>query len=107
MNCTTSVELLPDGNYRHTCKACGKVAIVPTERYVSACTDPNAGMECVHLGEEVDRVSCPTCNGNVQLKVFACAKHGHCTIDRRVSWLACCNTPACPDKTFRPRTASG
>src|SRR5581483_7077040 len=49
---------------------------------------------CRHLGAETgERRECPSCTGNVQIKLFACAKHGVCSVARNVG-AACCAT--CP-----------
>src|SRR5580704_6585438 len=38
---------------------------------------------CRHRGDEVRLVECPSCAGLVQLKVFACGRHGECTVGKR------------------------
>lgn len=38
-------------------------------------------LPCVHRGEEVAKVGCTTCLGNVQLAVFGCALFGNCLAD--------------------------
>lgn len=46
---------------------------------------------CRHLGEEVRRQQCGTCRGVVQLKVFACAVHGECTLGKPAPGVkGCC-----------------
>jgi len=52
---------------------------------------------CLHRGEEVRRVVCKTCSRRVELKVFACAIHGECTLEKRCDEVkAVCHV--CPDK---------
>jgi hypothetical protein len=53
---------------------------------------------CVHRGADVRTVKCPTCRGEVQIKVFACALHQECTLAKAVHEIACCQT--CQD--FEP-----
>ena len=51
---------------------------------------------CRHRGEEVGREQCPSCNGHVQIKLFACACHGRCTVEKPVpSGTRTCQ--GCPD----------
>lgn len=50
--------------------------------------------QCVHLGAELRRVECPTCQGSVQVKVFACAARGECTLAKPIDGIACC--AGCP-----------
>lgn len=67
---------------RYRC-ACGNVIASdkPPETFRASCRKPKAKPgPCVHLGAETRRVGCPTCQGTVQLKVFACAVHGECTL---------------------------
>lgn len=35
---------------------------------------------CVHRGHDIRRETCPTCNGTVKIKVFACDLHGECAL---------------------------
>jgi len=37
-------------------------------------------LSCVHRGGETRRARCPSCKGHVELKIFACAKHGECAL---------------------------
>lgn len=50
-------------------------------------------------------VTCATCSGRVQLKVFACARHGRCTIKQPVIGLACCKT--CLEYSAAPEPEHG
>lgn len=46
---------------------------------------------CVHLGEPLGIVDCPSCCGSVRLKVFSCAAgHGSCTVIKPAPGHACC-----------------
>lgn len=54
------------------------------------------GLSCAHLGAPTGETRlCGTCQGDVRLKVFACAKHLACVPTRKVEGLACCLD--CPD----------
>lgn len=47
---------------------------------------------CAHRGEPTgETVTCRTCRGNVQFKVFACSKNGRCTVGRKVEGVALCD----------------
>jgi hypothetical protein len=46
---------------------------------------------CIYLGEPTgEKVECESCQGKVELKMFACACHGKCTVQKAISGLACC-----------------
>lgn len=60
-----------------------------------------ASLQCVNLQNEMRRQECPSCNGNVQIKVFGCAVHGECTIGKPLEGVACC-----PCDDYRVMTAS-
>jgi hypothetical protein len=45
---------------------------------------------CKLLGEEVERVVCPTCSGKVELKVFNCPIHSRCTIGKLIPGAHLC-----------------
>lgn len=47
---------------------------------------------CCHFGSEIRRISCPTCSGNVKVKVFACSLHKECTVHKQLENIACCLT---------------
>jgi hypothetical protein len=54
-----------------------------------ACKNPRG--PCANLGDETRRVDCAGCGGKrTQIKVFACAIHGECTIGKRLDGIACC-----------------
>lgn len=61
------------------------------------CSKPQG--PCAHLGAERRRVQCQSCGGNVQVKVFACAVHGECTLSKDVGVKVC----PCPD--YKPLPA--
>jgi hypothetical protein len=46
--------------------------------------------ECTHLGEELEKMVCPTCSGRVQIKIFSCRLHEKCTINMRLLNYKCC-----------------
>src|SRR5678810_577734 len=53
---------------------------------------PKSLLACIHLGKDTgNKVLCPSCEGNVQLKIFECEVYGECTIGKRVPEIACCN----------------
>ena len=48
---------------------------------------------CQHRGPDADApAKCPTCTGNVMVKVFWCDQHYLCTVARKIENLACCAT---------------
>lgn len=55
------------------------------------CIKPRT-QRCQHLGPATGFVECPTCQGNVRLKVFACEIHKAATIKKPMNGLACCST---------------
>lgn len=60
----------------------------PPEKCHALCEVGNG--PCIHFGAETRRVECPTCRGNVQVKVFACAVFGECTLAKSLDGTACC-----------------
>lgn len=59
---------------------------------------------CRHLGAATGAsVSCPSCRGHVELKLFGCAVHGDCTLGKPAAGHGCC--VGCPDKSARAGTA--
>lgn len=55
---------------------------------------------CTRLGEVVRQTGCPTCRGQVLLKIFACPLHTECTLMRSLEGLACC--AKCSDRVPGP-----
>lgn len=54
-------------------------------------------LPCIHLGAETGAtLRCDSCRGQVQVKLRACAVHGHCTESKAVANTVCC--PSCPDR---------
>ena len=53
------------------------------------------GTSCVHRGGELRRQECSSCQGRVQVKVFACPLHGECTVEKPVGVQVC---ESCPDR---------
>jgi len=45
---------------------------------------------CVHRGQELRKVRCETCTGNVQVKIFACSVYSECVIGSVVENLTSC-----------------
>ena len=58
---------------------------------------------CNYLIQPTGFIECPTCQGNVRLKVFACDLHGQCTVAKALDGIACCAT--CRDYSPRKDTA--
>ena len=57
--------------------------------------DKTKSADCTHRGDELRMEQCKTCQGNVRVKVFACAVHGECTLAKQVGVAVC--HPNCPD----------
>lgn len=77
----------PEGKHKKPADGTGNVARVP----------------CIHKGDQIDSVPCKSCVGNVNVKVFACAVHGRCTVARRVHR----DTPVCANcRDHKPVTTS-
>ncbi len=52
----------------------------------------NSSERCIHLGVDTgEKITCRSCMGNVQLKLFACGVYGRCTIGKATEGIACCN----------------
>lgn len=48
---------------------------------------------CALRGEATgETVTCPSCRGTVELKLFTCQPHGKCTVGKPVDGIACCLT---------------
>ncbi len=56
---------------------------------------PQRTAPCVYRGEATRSQECPTCSGNVRVKIFACPLHKECTIAKQLEGVACCGS--CPD----------
>lgn len=55
--------------------------------------------DCIHLGESTgEQQQCGSCRGGTgtRLKLFSCALHTKCTIDRALPSVSCC--ASCPDR---------
>jgi len=46
--------------------------------------------DCIHRGRPAGTQDCPTCNGNVRVKLYACGKHGQCTLGKPMDGVVCC-----------------
>lgn len=58
-------------------------------------------LACAHRRNVVEMVQCPTCAGNVQIKVHACARHNRCHMgDSPINNVKSCR--ACPDRAVNP-----
>jgi len=55
--------------------------------------EPEPLPPCLHLGAPTgESVACPSCQGSVSLKLFACAVHGTATLAKRVDGYGCCDS---------------
>lgn len=84
---------------------CGKVTTSVADFPQSLWSDAHRPLRgrCVHLGGDTDHaVECPTCVGNVRVKVFDCRRHGQCTIAKQLPNMACCAN--CDDKQTSPQS---
>lgn len=63
----------------------------PPERCFASC---EAGGVCLYQAAETRRQACESCGGNMQIKIFACAVHGECTLGQPLDGIACCATCA-------------
>lgn len=70
---------------------CNYLLVRPTDQ-------PSRAGPCVHRGEVLRVEDCPTCSGHVRVKVFGCARHGECTIEKDVGAKVCrqCGDHASP-----------
>lgn len=59
-------------------------------------------LDCVHRGAELRTETCPSCQGHVEVKVFACALHGECTLSKPLGAQTC---QTCPDKKAPEQSA--
>jgi hypothetical protein len=51
--------------------------------------DNRIDLSCVHRGDVLRRVGCETCNGNTNLKVYACEVHGECSFAPKAGVKVC------------------
>lgn len=87
------------------CRQCGKPGRPGYRRNCPAFPiDHTPRGPCAHQGEELRRQECQTCSGRQQIKVFACPKHGECTIGKQLPGIACCAT--CGDYEPKAHAAS-
>lgn len=90
--CVWNADAYETGIY--TCQNCSQrhVKIPPSQRAhypKRLCKEPPG--RCHHLGAEIRREDCTGCKGKrTQIKVFACAVHGECTLGKKLDGLACC-----------------
>lgn len=85
---------------RYECKvhgACTFSTAIDRLKTCSSCSDRVAPSvtACVHRGEELRRIGCESCSGNVQIKILSCEIHGECTIGKPIDGVKCC--AGCPD----------
>jgi len=66
---------------------------------------PEITTPCAHLGRELRRKICPTCQGETKIFIFACAVHAECAISDRLPGVKCCG--ACGQYQPRPAAQAG
>lgn len=57
---------------------------------------PVTPQDCIHRGPQTGLQDCPSCQGNVHVKVFQCHRRGSCSLEKDVGLATCGN---CPEKT--------
>ena len=53
-------------------------------------------LKCPHLKDVARKQLCPSCRGHVELKVYSCALHGECTLQKAIPGTRCC--ASCDDR---------
>lgn len=96
-SCGTCALYVADPKVRAAMDRPGGVRAQVRAQVRGAPAPPAAPFPCRFRGGPTgDTVSCPTCRGRVELKVFACAVHGTCTPGKAAPGVACCR--GCPDR---------
>lgn len=86
------------------CAFCAVAAADPRYAALFGLRAAPPASSCAFLGAPTGEVAeCPSCNGRVRLKLFACAKHGRCTLGKPAPGVACCR--GCPDHSGRQAVA--
>lgn len=107
MDCTLIATGRREGpKTEYTCQACrrGWWSHHPPERLHRNCRSLLARHHvprgpCIHRGGELRQQESATCRGNVRVKVFACALHGECTLEKPLpggGQVRVCSV--CPDR---------
>lgn len=79
---------MQDGKRKVRCIRCGLTLMTVSDpEKVHA----NCKLECPHRGEAIRTEQCDSCSGKVLIKVFACSKHGECTIGKKIEGVVCCD----------------
>lgn len=47
-------------------------------------------LPCIHRGPALRQEQCATCEGNVGIKIFACAIHGECQFEEKIAGVKSC-----------------
>ena len=85
MKCLLEETPLDTGLSTYYCSRCQRITINTSGTGNRSCRrDP-----CRHRGAELERVPCPSCKGNVQITVFACAIHQKCSVETDVGQAIC------------------
>lgn len=80
------------------CQGCSRCNLRPTAPARQG-PDSSKSLNCIHLGRELRLQECKTCKGHTQVKIFACAIHGECTVSmpiasgKKICW-------GCADRQF-------
>lgn len=67
---------IPPSGVAYSAAFCAKCYLYSRNAAYRAKVDGARKGPCAHLGEQVGLRECPTCNGTVKQKTFACQKHG-------------------------------
>src|SRR5678815_1745577 len=102
--CQSNKIVAPMGVDDHTCRTCALrdhvqvEKVQPKKHRESRSTATKAN--CAYRGDEIDRIVCPTCRGGkTSLKVFSCAKHSKCMINKAINGIKSCQE--CEDFTVK------
>lgn len=96
--CEYEVTELPSGRVLLTCKVCSFTREWSHPKLVRKCgvqsrpTTHKPRDPCIHRGEVLRTEPCRSCGKRVLVKVFACALHGECTVQKLIGELARCGT---------------
>lgn len=76
-------------------QADGTIPAEPARTEPPPATPTRLKLDCLHRGAELRTEKCPGCQGHVEVKVFSCAVHGECTLQKSLGAMTCVR---CPDK---------
>lgn len=95
MNCDWQADSTDSRIKRCRRPDCGKRVVTdhPPEMILSECKSRDVDRrppQCAHLGDLLRSVGCQTCGGSITLDVFACAKFGEATKEKRAPDVGGC-----------------